>query len=151
MASSHSRLSFSASATALRSVMSRIAAVMSVSRAVCSGPRLISAGNSVPSLRRPTRSRPAPRRRVRGARAVRFAVVLVQVAEGIRDEEVHRGAEDLLARVPEHLLRAGVGQDDIARDIHHDDGVGRKIHQATKIVDLGKGAHLCVCTIEAGP
>ena len=58
--------SCSRSSSCLRSVMSRMAAVTSVPSSVSSGLRLISAGNSLPSLRRPNRSSPAPIARVRG-------------------------------------------------------------------------------------
>ena len=56
----------------LRPLMSRIALDTSVSSSVSSGLRLISIGNSVPSLRRPSSSRPEPIERTRGS-AKKFA------------------------------------------------------------------------------
>ena len=53
--------------TLLRSLTSRIAAVTRTPSPVCMGERLISAGNSVPSLRWAWRSSPAPIGRVRGS------------------------------------------------------------------------------------
>ena len=47
--------------------MSRIVAITAVPLSLVMGLRLISTGNSEPSRRRPSRSKPAPIERVRGA------------------------------------------------------------------------------------
>src|SRR5439155_214032 len=58
--SSSTFFSWSVCSKRLRSVASRIAAVTSSPSSVWSGLRLISTGNSLPSLRRPYSERPAP-------------------------------------------------------------------------------------------
>ena len=61
------RLLRSSSSTARRSVMSRMALETSTPSSVCSGLRLISIGNSLPSLRSPYSSTPAPTALTRGS------------------------------------------------------------------------------------
>ena len=73
-----------------------------------------STGNSVPSLRRPKSSRPAPIGRLAGAVEEAVAQGGVPVPEPWRHQRLDGLAEQLLRLVPEQGLRLGVGQDDPA-------------------------------------
>ena len=108
--------------------MSRTAAVARIPSSVSMLERLISAGNSVPSLRTAKSSTPAPIGRVRGS---------AKYPRGGRGEprrtaghqHLDRLAEQLLAPVAEQRLGLLVDEDDLAALRHADDRVGGELEQ----------------------
>jgi hypothetical protein len=92
--------------------------------------RLISTGISLPSLRRPVSSRPAPHRAgVRGC-DVSFAVPHVPASESLRDQELDGVADQLVAMVAEQILDLAVHQHDGTGSIAYQDAVRRRLEKA---------------------
>ena len=114
--------------------MSRMELLTRTPSSVSSGLRLISTGNSPPSLRKPYRSRPAPMGPDARPGNVAHAVSGMLPAKTFRHEHFHRLAEQFLAGKTEQFLRLRVDQDDVAVlvDDHH--GVGGRLHQAAKLL-----------------
>ena len=103
-----------------RSVTSRIAAVTRIPSSVSMADREISAGNSVPSRRRPASSIPAPIGRGRGSAT--YPARWPGCAPGlVGDQQLHRLADQLVPAVPEQPLGLGVDQRDppVGSDAHH--------------------------------
>src|SRR4029453_9876631 len=99
----------------MRSVTSRMAAETIGPSSVSSADRLISAGNSVPSLCRAARCMPAPLGRGVGwGEEAGGGVRGVHAAGAVRDEDLDGPAEQLLARVSEQALGLGIDQGDLS-------------------------------------
>ena len=112
-----------------RVVMSTTVAKTSGPRRDCTGARLISTGNSVPSRRRAVSSSPLPIGRGAGCRPIPGSMRGVSLGQARRHEALDRLATELLRRPAEHLLdpRAGVhdptatvdGNDDVRARVEH--------------------------------
>src|SRR5213593_1050889 len=131
----------------LRSVMSRMELLTSVPSSVSSGLRLISTGNSVPSLRRPKSSRPAPIGRTFGSskNRPRWPGCLALKRSGT---SISIGCSSNRARVSEQLFGLGVDQNDFPGAVDDDHGVGGGFQQGPKLLfrflafaDVPDGAH----------
>ena len=99
---------------ALRTLMSRIAAVTRIPSALSSGLSMISIGNSLPSLRRADELDPGAD--LLGQRVGRGAQVVGDqpFREALRDDVRHLLPDELVAAVAELLLGLDVEQDDLA-------------------------------------
>ena len=60
-------------------------------------------------------------------------------AEGFRHQHLHRLTEEFFALVTEQLFGLSVNQDDLARRVHEDHGIGREFEQAAKYLLGGAG------------
>ena len=117
------------SSAALRSLTSRTAAETRRPSAVSSGLRLISTGNSVPSLRRPWSSSPAPMGRTWRLFGVAVAMLGVVGPEAARDQDFDGLAQEFLALVAEQGLGLGIDEPDDSRVVDDDHGVRRRLQQ----------------------
>jgi len=118
----------------LRSVMSRIALDTSVPSSVCSGLRLISIGNSVPSFRKPNNSRPEPIARGRGA--AKYPVRCPGCARRNRSgtSSSTQLPDQFLPTVPEQFL--GLAFDELNAPVLVDETMasGRRLQQISKLI-----------------
>ena len=99
---------------ALRTLMSRMAAVTRMPSALSSGLSMISIGNSLPSLRRRELDAGADllRQRLPAERGRRRSAA----PQNLRDDVLHLLAEELVAAIAELLFRLEVQQHDLATD-----------------------------------
>ena len=109
MAASSSRLR----SVCFRSVMSRMVLEISVPSSVSNGLRLISTGNSVPSLRVAQRSSHRLHRPNVRIGEKSTASALVRAAETVGNEHLDPLPQHLFSRVSKLLFRLGVDQDNL--------------------------------------
>ncbi len=124
----------------LRSVTSRIAPVTNVPFSVASGLKLISTGNSLPSLRSPNSSRPDAHRSHMWFGKKVGAMPRMQAAIAFRDQHLDTLAQQLGAGVAEELFGLRVYQRDLALIVHNNHGVGRSFQQRAEFF-FGLFAH----------
>ena len=110
--------------------MSRMAAVTRMPSALSSGLSMISIGNSLPSLRRPTSSMPVPICWARASSAERRSSAISRSAKPSGMMFVTCWPEQLVAAVAELLLGLDVEQDDLAGLVDDDHRVRRRLQQA---------------------
>ena len=99
---------------------------------VSTGLRLISMGNSLPSLRKPSSSNPLPTAWDWGLGKKILAMSGVLVPESFRKKHFHGLSEKFLSLIPEKLLDLGVDQDNLTRLIHHNHGVRGALQESSK-------------------
>ena len=112
--------------------MSRIAADTSMPSSVSIGLRLISTGNSLPSLRRPKSSSPDPIGRTRGSAKKPPRWPSVSTAKTLGHQCLDWHAQEILARELEEPLCLRVEDDDLAFAVDDDDRVGRCLEKTSK-------------------
>src|SRR5437870_5051766 len=118
----------------LRSVMSRMALETSMPSSVSIGLRLISTGNSEPSLRWPYSSRPGSHRAHARLGEKARSVLRMPATKALRREDLDRLPQQLLALVTKQLLYLRVDQDDLAGPIDDDHGVRRGLQQISELL-----------------
>ena len=107
------------------SVMSRKTTVNSMPSGTTSLEIDASAGNSVPSLRRPKISRRSPMRRAVTRRcAKRSRCAVMRLAKARRQQNVEMPSDGFVRAVAEDLLGAVIEVDDLLRVVDRDDRVG---------------------------
>ena len=107
-----------ASCARLCSVTSRTAAVIRMPSSVSMADKEISAGNVLPSRRRPGQLHPRPHRPRLGIGGIPGSAIGVHLPCRVRHEDLHKLAGQLLPAVPEQALGLRVDQLDSPSTIH---------------------------------